>query len=67
LKPIKTCKCLDNHKIHRCQLDRSKHSALIDILSNDPKVKCENCGAKANTGVYVCLPVELEMTLAEGG
>jgi len=59
MEPIKQCKCLDNHRIHRCQLDSSKDSGLINSLSNNAKVKCENCGAEANTGAYVCIPVEL--------
>jgi hypothetical protein len=59
MKPDSACKCLDNHEIHQCQLDSCKHLELINILSNDPKVICEHCGAMANTGAYVCLPVEL--------
>lgn len=53
------CKLRDNHEIHMCQIDRNKYPGLIEALSNDPKVNCEKCGAKANTSAYVCLPGEL--------
>ena len=60
MNPDRACKCLDNHRIHRCQLDSSKHADLIEALSNIPIVKCEKCGAKANTASYVCIPIELK-------
>jgi hypothetical protein len=59
MKPAKPCNLRENHEIHMCQLDCNKNSDLIEALSNYPKVICVNCGAKANTGAYVCLPVEL--------
>ncbi len=54
----KPCKCIDNHPIHVCQLKIIGAQDLLEILTNNPIVKCENCGAEANTGSYVCWPDE---------
>jgi hypothetical protein len=59
MNPDKTCKCRENHLIHICQLRIDGDAELIEVLTNTPKVKCEICGAEANTGSYVCLPIDL--------
>jgi hypothetical protein len=59
MTPDRACKLRENHEIHMCQVDCVKYPGLLEALSNDPKVICEHCAAMANTGAYVCLPVEL--------
>jgi hypothetical protein len=51
--------CTENHLIHICQLKIDEDAELIEVLTNTPKVKCKICGAEANTGSYVCWPVDL--------
>ncbi len=55
----KSCRCRENHFIHICQLDSHKEAELIELMTNNPKVRCENCGAEANSGAYVCAPAEV--------
>ncbi|HEX8960573.1 MAG TPA: hypothetical protein VF775_03290 [Geobacteraceae bacterium] len=50
----------EGHKEHMCQLKAQKNTELIECLSQNPTVKCGNCGAKADSPVNVCKPVGLE-------
>ncbi len=49
----------ENHKEHMCALKKANNTELISCLSDNPKVECGNCGAKANSPMNVCKPVEL--------
>ncbi len=59
MKLTKVCKCKEHHFIHICQLNSDVESELIELLTNNPKVKCEHCGAEANSSSYVCMPIAL--------
>jgi hypothetical protein len=54
-----SCTCKHNHKVHICNIIGKGANGSIDLLINNPRVKCEKCGAEANSGSYVCVPVEL--------
>ena len=50
----------EDHKEHMCALNKANNTELISCLSDNPKVECGNCGAKANSPMNVCNPVELQ-------
>ncbi len=57
MESTKACKCKEHHFIHICQLNSDAESELIELLTNNPKVKCEHCGEEANSSSYVCMPI----------
>lgn len=44
------------HKMHMCAMKHEGMMAEMDQLSNQPKVVCGKCGAKANAAANVCNP-----------
>lgn len=47
------------HKLHMCALAAAENAALVESLSDNPTVECENCGALANDPKNVCSPRQL--------
>jgi hypothetical protein len=51
-----TCSCGEMHKGHICWLTHMGLIMEVQHISNDPKVSCVKCGAKANLPHNVCYP-----------
>ena len=61
--PKKTAKqiCCNNelHAGHMCELESQQEWDIIRQITDKPGVRCENCGAEANSSRNVCMPTEL--------
>lgn len=44
---------------HMCELESQQEWDTMRLITDKPKVKCENCGAEANSSRNVCMPAEL--------
>lgn len=53
--------CCDSelHAGHMCELESQQEWDTMRLITDKPKVKCENCGAEANSSRNVCMPAEL--------
>jgi uncharacterized Zn finger protein len=53
--------CSNNelHVGHICELESQQEWEVIRHITDNPSVRCENCGAQANSSRNVCMPVEL--------
>jgi hypothetical protein len=53
--------CTNNelHDGHMCELESQQEWEIIRQITDNPHVKCENCGATANLSRNVCMPTEL--------
>lgn len=51
-----TCSCGEMHKGHICWLTHMGLIMEVQHISNNPKVSCLKCGAKANLAHNVCHP-----------
>ncbi len=53
----------DGHEMHMCALKAEgfaeKDPEAYKKLTDNPKYKCGNCGAQANSSENLCNPVEL--------
>ena len=54
-----TCRSSELHSGHICELESRQEWDVIRQVTDNPKVRCENCGAAANSSRNVCLPGEL--------
>ncbi|OGU14197.1 MAG: hypothetical protein A2076_02010 [Geobacteraceae bacterium GWC2_53_11] len=59
MKSEKKCKTVEQHAGHVCELESSQDWATLACVTSKPTVRCENCGAQANSGGNVCMPTEL--------
>lgn len=50
----------DEHREHICELERDGEWEILQCVTTGPKVRCENCGAQANSAKNVCMPADLE-------
>lgn len=61
------CNCGETHKGHICWLLKMGMLMEIQHLTDEPRVKCSKCGAKANQAHNVCIPGDLEETSEDKG
>ena len=54
-----TCRENELHAGHMCELESQQEWDTIRLVSDNPRVRCENCGAEANSARNVCMPTEL--------
>lgn len=47
------------HAGHICELESQQEWDILRQVTDNPKVRCENCGAEANSPGNVCMPEEL--------
>ena len=52
----KSCVQPDLHVGHICELESQQEWDTIRQITDNPTVRCENCGAEANSSKYVCMP-----------
>jgi len=55
----KTCIQPELHTGHMCELEGQLEWDIIRQITDNPRVKCENCGAAVNSSRNVCMPAEL--------
>ncbi len=55
----RACKIPDDHAGHICELENSQEWDILAKVTSNPSMKCENCGAVANSGRNLCMPTEL--------
>ncbi len=55
----KTCIQPEVHVGHMCELESQQEWDIMRQITDNPSVKCENCGAEANSPRNVCMPTEL--------
>lgn len=55
----KTCGQPELHTGHICELESQQEWDTLRQVTDNPKVFCENCGARANSSQSVCMPSEL--------
>ena len=53
-------KCRGDHDFHMCILKQRGNNALVESMSQSPRVKCGICGIKADDADCVCKPVVLK-------
>lgn len=59
MRPAKKCTAVELHAGHICELESAQDWDTLAKVTSQPVVRCENCGAQANTGGNVCMPGEL--------
>ncbi|MEI6705173.1 MAG: hypothetical protein WCL71_16830 [Deltaproteobacteria bacterium] len=62
MKPRTTkqnCSHRELHTGHICELESQQEWDTIREITDNPRVRCENCGAEANSSKNVCMPTEL--------
>ena len=52
------CSHSELHAGHICELESQQQWDTIRQITDNPSVRCENCGAEANSSKYVCMPTE---------
>ncbi len=55
----KPCILPEFHSGHMCELESQQEWDIIRQITENPTVKCENCGAETNSSRNVCMPTEL--------
>lgn len=59
MKTDKKCNDAELHAGHICELESSQDWAALACVTSKPIVRCENCGAEANSNSNVCMPTDL--------
>jgi len=54
-----SCTCPEKHSGHMCELLEHNEVTALDHIMRNPTVHCADCGAKANSAEYVCVPEPL--------
>ena len=54
-----SCSHTELHTGHICELESQQEWDTIREITDNPRVRCENCGAEANSSKNVCMPTEL--------
>lgn len=57
-KRAKQCTHEEQHIGHICELESQQEWDTIKKVTDKPTVQCENCGNRANSASYVCMPGE---------
>lgn len=55
----KICCSSTEHEDHLCELESRQEWDIIRQVTDNPAVRCENCGNVANSARNVCVPTEL--------
>jgi hypothetical protein len=55
----KICIQQELHTGHMCELESRQEWEIIRQISENPSVRCENCGAQVNSARNVCMPADL--------
>lgn len=55
----KKCQTVELHAGHICELESEQDWDTLTTVTSEPAVRCENCGAEANSPRNVCLPADL--------
>lgn len=55
----KSCKTVELHAGHICELESEQDWETLAKVTSAPAVRCENCGAEANSSRNVCMPEDL--------
>lgn len=55
----KTCIQPEIHTGHMCELESQQEWDIMRQITDNPTVKCENCGAEANSSRNVCMASDL--------
>ncbi len=50
----------DEHREHLCELERDGEWEILQCVTTDPRVQCENCGGQAHSARNVCMPADIE-------
>lgn len=59
MEPDKSCTSAELHAGHICELESEQEWETLAKVTSEPAVRCENCGAEANSSRNVCMPVDL--------
>ncbi|KAB0667129.1 hypothetical protein F6V25_00045 [Oryzomonas japonica] len=54
-----TCSVREEHQGHLCELESQQEWDIIKQVTDQPTVRCENCGNVANSPRNVCMPTDL--------
>ncbi|MDD2898454.1 MAG: hypothetical protein PHI31_07045 [Desulfuromonadaceae bacterium] len=57
--PEQPCNDIELHTGHMCELESQQEWEIIRQIADNPKVRCENCGAEVNSARNVCMPTEI--------
>ena len=59
MKSGKKCAVIEQHAGHLCELESEQEWETLAQVTTQPTVRCENCGAAANSSRNVCMPTDL--------
>jgi uncharacterized Zn finger protein len=59
----KSCVQPEIHTGHMCELESQQEWEIIRQITDNPSVRCENCGAQVNSASNVCMPADLDFNL----
>jgi hypothetical protein len=59
MEPEKSCNNLELHTGHVSELESEQSWETLAKVISKPIVRCENCGAEANSSGNVCMPVDI--------
>lgn len=54
------CSQSELHTGHMCELESQEEWDIIRQITDNPKVRCENCGAQVNSSRNVCIPTDID-------
>lgn len=58
MKSTKKCTAVELHSGHICELESEQNWETLALVTSAPAVRCENCGAEANSPGNVCMPAD---------